>query len=366
VPIVGSSIVQRLAGRFIGRYWARRWSISLAIRSVNRRSPIDIIEWPDFEGLFFRRLPPATDIIRTHGSYMLIRAHGGLPENRAVEEAERSQYKAVPNWIGVSRWVIDRLVSEEDLSPANMTVIHNPVDTTLFSPCRVEAKRPLVLYAGTISRAKGAISLAQAANRFLSRVPEAQLAFVGKDPTGCIDAARGAIDSSLLARVTFLHPMPRTDLAKLMAQAAVVAMPSYFEAFGNVWAEAMASGVPVVGSTAGSGPEVVPDRIAGLLVEPGDDAQIADAVTRLLLNPEMCREMGAAGRRIALQRYSCQRAVALTENFYYHCLPPSNRGPDGDRTLSSSRPLPGTAVPPGPAPSSSGPEGHLGHQEKVG
>ena len=59
----------------------------------------------------------------------------------------------------------------------------------------------------------------------------------------------------------------------------------------------MASGAPVVSTRISGIPELIVDGMNGLLVEPGDDAALADAITRLLLDAELARRLAAAGRQ---------------------------------------------------------------------
>jgi glycosyltransferase involved in cell wall biosynthesis len=93
-------------------------------------------------------------------------------------------------------------------------------------------------------------------------------------------------------------------------------MPSLLESFGNVWAEAMASGTPVVGSLLSAGPEIVPHDIAGLLVDPRNPAQVAEAVTTLMTSQSLRYRLGLAGRRLARDKYSVEVTGENTMSFY--------------------------------------------------
>jgi glycosyltransferase involved in cell wall biosynthesis len=98
-------------------------------------------------------------------------------------------------------------------------------------------------------------------------------------------------------RVRVLGPVSDAERLALLAGAEVQVMPSRFEGFGMAAAEAMAAGVPLVASTAGSLPEIVAD--GGVLVPPDDPAALAAAVARLLASAPARAALGAAGRAAA-------------------------------------------------------------------
>jgi glycosyltransferase involved in cell wall biosynthesis len=88
----------------------------------------------------------------------------------------------------------------------------------------------------------------------------------------------------------------------------ILVFPSiWYEGFPNVIAQAMAHGRPVVASRLGAIPEIVDDGVTGLLFEPGNAQDFADKIDYLWNRPELCREMGRAGREKALREYSKER-----------------------------------------------------------
>jgi glycosyltransferase involved in cell wall biosynthesis len=88
----------------------------------------------------------------------------------------------------------------------------------------------------------------------------------------------------------------------------VFCLPSVQEGFGIVFLEAMASGLPVVATTAAAIPEVVPDRRAGTLVPPGDVPALADALADLLRSPARRAAMAAFGSE-HVRRYDWDRVA---------------------------------------------------------
>ena len=96
----------------------------------------------------------------------------------------------------------------------------------------------------------------------------------------------------LASRISFLGAVPDARLRELYQSADVFVLPSRFEGYGMAFAEALAHGLPVIGTTAGAIPETVP-KSAGLLVPPDDPQALAVALRRLIEHPHERRRMAA-------------------------------------------------------------------------
>jgi glycosyltransferase involved in cell wall biosynthesis len=111
-------------------------------------------------------------------------------------------------------------------------------------------------------------------------------------------------------RIHFLGALARHEVAGLMADADVFVHPGVVdaqgraEAFGIVVAEAMASGLPCVGSRVGGIPEIIDDGVTGLLVEPGRPPDLGAALVTLLNDSEKRSRMGRAGRSRAASMFT--------------------------------------------------------------
>ena len=116
--------------------------------------------------------------------------------------------------------------------------------------------------------------------------------------------------------VKFFGDLPDAELAALYAQADIFALTSVehghsVEGFGLVYLEAAAHGLPAVAHAIGGVPEAVLENVTGLLVEPGESAQLTAAFARLLGDAALCRRLGEAGRARAARETWAKSAELL-------------------------------------------------------
>ncbi|HWW91815.1 MAG TPA: glycosyltransferase, partial [Vicinamibacteria bacterium] len=121
-------------------------------------------------------------------------------------------------------------------------------------------------------------------------------------------------------RVRFLGT--QESIEEIAGLADVFLLPSELESFGLSALEAMASGVPVVGSDAGGLPEVVKHTESGFLLPVGDVEGMAARTLEILKDEEHRREMGRAGRRRVEFLFNADRVVSQYERYYERVLSP--------------------------------------------
>jgi glycosyltransferase involved in cell wall biosynthesis len=114
------------------------------------------------------------------------------------------------------------------------------------------------------------------------------------------------------------------DLPCLYADLDVVALTSINEGTPVSLIEAMAAGVPVVATAVGGVPDVVVDGETGYLVEAGDVKEMAEAIIKLLRNPDRAKVMGSAGREAIYPRFAAQTLIANVEGLYAELLRQKN------------------------------------------
>jgi glycosyltransferase involved in cell wall biosynthesis len=103
----------------------------------------------------------------------------------------------------------------------------------------------------------------------------------------------------------FCGQVDSEEIAEGYRGARFLVVPSeWFEGCPLVILEAMSFGLPVIASRIGGLPELVDEGVTGLLFEPGDSVDLAEKLTLLWGDPELCRSMGIAGRRKAVKHFN--------------------------------------------------------------
>ena len=255
---------------------------------------------------------------------------------------ERTAYDAAAGVIAVSGAMRDDVLrSYPDVDPDKVSVVHNGIDTELWSPTSnpdrvrelgLDPDRPSVIFVGRITRQKGLPLFLRAA---AALPPEVQLVLcAGAPDTAEIEAeVVGLVEELRRTRsgiVWIAEMLPRADVVALLSAATVFACPSVYEPLGIVNLEAMACEAAVVATATGGIPEVVDHGATGLLVPieqvtdgtgtPVDPARyVADfaaALNELVADPERAAEMGRAGRQRAINAFGWPAIAEKTTAIY--------------------------------------------------
>ena len=177
-------------------------------------------------------------------------------------------------------------------------------------------ERPTVIFAGRLMPLKGVDVLIRAMAIVVRQIPQVRLRVVGNGPDG--PRLKALVDELGLAHCVEMHAhVTRDALDELSANAWVVAQPSrYREPFANITSETMMRGIALVATRTGGTPEIVRDGVNGLLVHPGDAADLAEKLIMVLGDRALAEKMGAAGRDIALRELTTGRMVDQFEQMY--------------------------------------------------
>jgi phosphatidylinositol alpha-1,6-mannosyltransferase len=170
---------------------------------------------------------------------------------------------------------------------------------------------PMVLYVGRMMPQKGARAVFESAPLVWKRFPEARFVFIGP---GTVDWFQGADP-----RIVFLGKVSLQEKADALAACDVFCMPSLSEILPTVYLEAWSYGKPVVGGMAHGLPELVEGNEAGINVSQ-EPKEIADALIKLLANPELGARFGERGRQLVCQKYSVGAIAQALEELYANLM----------------------------------------------
>jgi len=194
------------------------------------------------------------------------------------------------------------------LDPSKVLVVYNGIDIERFDSAEpadlgLPPQAVAIGFVGRLQRRKGLIDLARAWPTVAAAVVHAHLVIVGKGPDE--REARDILAGS--DRVRWLGY--RADVPQILKALDMVAMPSHWEGFGLTAAEALVSGAGVVVANASSLPEIVTDRVHGLLVPPHDPVALAKALIEMATHPDERQSMAAAGRERVMRDFTSGRMV---------------------------------------------------------
>ena len=218
-----------------------------------------------------------------------------------------------------SEYSARQVISAFGIDPARFSVVPNGLHDAFFEVERAkDAHRGPIVFYGRMARSKGVHQLARALVEMGDEAPAS--VFIGRGDE--LPAVRRGLDGSAAgSRARFLDWMPPERIAEILSGASACVLPSLEESFGNTMAEAMAAGVPLISTRAGSIPEVAGDGRNAVLVEPGDHLGLKDAMGRVLSSRRLADDLSRVGRRRARERFSWSATAEAFEGIYLESQP---------------------------------------------
>ncbi len=306
--VVDGVRVVRMPGRRRGALDNKVSSNALTYLRKGRRFAREIVdrERPDVIHAHFA-LPAGVlgaRLAKSLGAPLVLTMHGSDVPGYSTDEFRLRLALLKP----IIRWVwrrSDRLVAVSgglrDLAttfaPATkVAVIHNAIDTARFTPPDVPRSHGGPLRLVCVSRLvkrKGIQNLLAALPGLGAVLPyRLEIAGDGK----YAEALRQQAADLGLTDVSFLGTRTQDELVTTYGDAELFVLPSLTEAFGMTFGEAMACGMPVIGTTVGGIPEVVRDGVDGRLVTPGDPDAIREAIVEMAARRGEFDAVGRAAR----------------------------------------------------------------------
>jgi glycosyltransferase involved in cell wall biosynthesis len=292
----------------LGAAHGLRPSLAVKLAGLFRRHRPDVVHCHDQRALFY-----AGPAARVCGVPTVVYTRHGRDVNSTNRQTKvfRQLAKLIDRFVCVSDEVA-ALSRQQGINDRRICTILNGIDVGRF---RYHGPRPMgpALTVARLSPEKDVANLVNAAALVAPKFPELRVEIAGAGP--CLAELQRLVASTGVAHaVAFLGEV--RDVETVLGRARMFVLGSRSEGIPLTVLEAMACGLPVVGTRVGGVPEVVVDRETGLLVPPSDPSALAHAIASLWNDPESCERMGRAGRRRAEELFDVRRMVAQYEALY--------------------------------------------------
>jgi glycosyltransferase involved in cell wall biosynthesis len=209
-------------------------------------------------------------------------------QRRAVRAALRADYSVV-----LGRAHLEGFCASLGFNEANIRVLYNPVVLPEAVPAPRTGHPVRAVSLGRLGTNKGSYDLVRAINMLPGKIRAGLRVTLAGD--GEVDQVREFVRTNALEdTIDVLGWVGPEDRDRLLAESAIFLLPSYSEGLPMAVLEAMARGVVPVTTAVGAIPEVVIDGVSGVLVRPGDAAQLSEAVAALIVDAERRNRLAAA------------------------------------------------------------------------
>ncbi len=229
---------------------------------------------------------------------------------------------------------IDTALREGICRPGKMKFLGNGFDQQAFdagcsAPQALAWKRrelglpegtPVVGFVGRLVAEKGILELLQAGQRLRATLPEVRFLFVGPVDSSKTDAITPEIARDYGLQDACIFTGRREDMPDLYRLMDVLVLPSHREGFPRTPMEASYMGIPVVVTDVRGCREAVEHGRNGLVVPFGDIPALAAAIETVLTRPGLARQLGEAGRRMAIERFDERRVFQTVRQEYARLL----------------------------------------------
>lgn len=295
------------------------------IRGWVRAEQCDLVECPDCFGWIagWPKLPVPL-VLRAHGSLTFYARELGKPVNPMGHRLEKWSYRRADAWTAVSKHAGYVTAKVFELESGPDAILYNPIDAPSVIPRFATRSSERVLFTGTLTRRKGVVSLFDAWPMVRQRHSEAELHVYGKDGSeGGLPMQNyllNRLPPELRESVKFHDHVPRQELMIALTGARVAVFPSYSETFGFGPVEAMAAGCPTIYTKLTCGPEIIEDGHDGLLIDPDQPREIADAILKLLRDEKTAQKVSEAGRERVLRSFTMAQVIPANEAFFSEAI----------------------------------------------
>ena len=299
-------------------------NIQKSIQKVHQVKKIDVIEGAELTFAFLPKIKDIKYCIRLHGGHHFFAEAEKRKINRWKGYQEKQSFKKADAFIAVSNYV--KVHTERYLSYQNkpVAVIFNPINMHLFTPQNTCVESNNITFVGTICEKKGVRQLIQSFLFVKQNWPEAVLHFYGRDwkfPDG--SSYIKMLQETELPKIKpfdqdvhFHGVLNYTEIPNVYAKARMCVFPSHMETLGLVAPEAMAMKKTVIFTNLGPGPEIIKDKINGLLINPYQPEEIANAILWVFRHENQANQIVENARKSVLLDFNPERITKQNIDWY--------------------------------------------------
>lgn len=297
------------------------------LKQFIKNNKIDIIETPDFNEAFWYSGPRFINfpdfgipmVTKLHGSFSFL---GHIKKERSynknIYEKELFLIQNSTKVLAISEF--SKKIAEDIFNyHKDIKIINNGIPLT--SSVRNDGNPiNIVVFAGTLAEEKGILSLIIAWDKVISQIPSARLFLYGKGSVQIRKKMNSLISNNTSGSIRIKGFVTRAELSEIYRIASCSIFPSYIESFGMTPLESMQVGCPTIFTRRASGEEIISDGITGLLIDPDNIQEIANAIIKILSDKESAEEMGRRGAEMVKKRFDISVIADKHIEFYKSIL----------------------------------------------
>lgn len=302
-----------------------RFKLYSFIKELNKKSKIHVIEAPGGSGWFPLGTPSKIPLIsRLHGGEVYTAFQLNKRVSKIIKFFEKCQLQKSTKIVSVSKYTADTIFKLLNIKK-EFSVIYNSVDSTLFDKSSIKFDEGLIIFAGTVKKAKGIEELIQSMNTVFHQSSKASLVVAGKIPDLNGESyeiyLRSFLKKEYQSRVKFLGILNREkELIPLLAKAELCCFPSYVESFSLAPLEAMSLGKAVVFTELTSGPEAISHGVNGLLCNPKKPIDISEKILMILEDETLRSKLETNAKSEIKNRFSFEEWMNQNINLYNNIM----------------------------------------------
>jgi len=303
------------------------YAACIKILQLIKSNQIQIIEAPlwDSEGFVFSIIKEIPIVIRIETPLSKVAEIMGWHIDRDLRiadwiegEAARRADKVIAISNAIGSLIHDHHAINDNKIVLSPLGIRLPIESKSMS---LESSEIKVLFVGRLEKRKGLETLFKAIPIVINAVANIKFILIGKDTNSAPNGGSykqyliESLDNSYRHNIVFVGFISNERLDSYYNDCHIFVAPSLYESFGLIFLEAMARGKPVVGCDVGGVSEVVMNNVTGILVQPGDEVSLANAII-LLQNSELREEMGMRGRKLVKDKFSIREMSKRSLDIY--------------------------------------------------